>query len=411
MDDFVALDVETANASLASICQIGIVEFSAGQIVSQQEWLVDPEEAFDGMNMHIHGIHEEHVKGQPVWRDLYPTISELLNHKIVVTHTAFDRTSLRRVCGKYGLDEIDCAWVDSARMARRVWAECHSDGSGLKKVAKMLGITFKHHNAREDARAAGEVAIQAMVQSGIQLSEWVLGSPYGESPRIAREGNAGGDLFGEVVAFTGLLSMPRSEAADVAARAGCSVGVGVTKHTTLLVAGDQDVRVLNGHEKSSKHRKAEQLIADGQALRIVGESDFWVMIALHSKGSKLEPSILVRSAGRKPRTRRKVLTSVEEAKAGEVVAATTGSAEADTIKTASGLIASQSPTQKSLILCRECRVPISEYTYYCPKCRALQIIHPEKNAALSPGFKVLVGIFVGLLLLIVVAALLEKLVG
>ena len=48
----------------------------------------------------------------------------------------------------------------------------------------------------------------------------------------------------------------------------------MTKDTTLLVVGDQDLRVLHGHEKSSKHRKAEMLIAQGQSIRILGESDF-----------------------------------------------------------------------------------------------------------------------------------------
>jgi DNA polymerase-3 subunit epsilon len=42
----------------------------------------------------------------------------------------------------------------------------------------------------------------------------------------------------------------------------------------MLVVGDQDVRKLAGHEKSSKHVKAEQLIAKGQSIRILGESDF-----------------------------------------------------------------------------------------------------------------------------------------
>jgi DNA polymerase-3 subunit epsilon len=81
-------------------------------------------------------------------------------------------------------------------------------------------------------------------------------------------------LFGEIVVFTGALSMPRSEAADRAAAAGCRVDAGVTKETTLLVVGDQDLRRLHGYSKSSKHRKAEQLIAKGQSLRILGESDF-----------------------------------------------------------------------------------------------------------------------------------------
>ena len=74
--------------------------------------------------------------------------------------------------------------------------------------------------------------------------------------------------------FTGTLSVPRREAANAAAAAGCRVDDGVTKHTTLLVVGDEDLRRLNGHEKSSKHRKAEQLIANGQPIRILGESDF-----------------------------------------------------------------------------------------------------------------------------------------
>jgi DNA polymerase III subunit epsilon len=68
--------------------------------------------------------------------------------------------------------------------------------------------------------------------------------------------------------------MVRHDAAVVAANAGCQVDGNVTKHTTLLVVGDQDIRKLAGHEKSLKHRKAEELIGHGQRIRIVGESDF-----------------------------------------------------------------------------------------------------------------------------------------
>ncbi len=60
--------------------------------------------------------------------------------------------------------------------------------------------------------------------------------------------------------------MPRREAADLAASAGCSVVGSVGQTVTLLVVGDQDVRRLAGHQKSSKHRKAEELIGKGQAL-------------------------------------------------------------------------------------------------------------------------------------------------
>ncbi len=61
----------------------------------------------------------------------------------------------------------------------------------------------------------------------------------------------------------------------MAAEAGCSVKNGVSKLTTILCVGDQDLKVLAGHTKSSKHRKAEELIEKGQEIRIIGETDFF----------------------------------------------------------------------------------------------------------------------------------------
>ena len=60
----------------------------------------------------------------------------------------------------------------------------------------------------------------------------------------------------------------------MAARIGCTVMNGVNKQTTILVVGDQDVKKLMGHKKSSKQRKAEELIRRGQTLRILRASDF-----------------------------------------------------------------------------------------------------------------------------------------
>ena len=68
--------------------------------------------------------------------------------------------------------------------------------------------------------------------------------------------------------------MPRHEAADAAATAGCEVATNVSKHTTLLVVGNQDVRKLAGQERSTKQLKAEGLISEGQKIRIISESDF-----------------------------------------------------------------------------------------------------------------------------------------
>jgi DNA polymerase III subunit epsilon len=84
-------------------------------------------------------------------------------------------------------------------------------------------------------------------------------------------------VLGERLVFTGALQVTRGEAADIAHVAGAALEPGITKKTTMLVVGDQDLDKLNGHEKSSKHRKAEQLLEKGQPIRIVGEADFMAM--------------------------------------------------------------------------------------------------------------------------------------
>jgi NAD-dependent DNA ligase len=93
------------------------------------------------------------------------------------------------------------------------------------------------------------------------------------------DGNPDGHLFREIVVFTGQLSLPRAEMPDLASFAGCRVDDGVTKHTTLVVVGDQDVRRLNGATISAKHQKARDLIAKGKPLRVVSEADLMLLLA------------------------------------------------------------------------------------------------------------------------------------
>jgi DNA polymerase-3 subunit epsilon len=279
--DFVALDVETANADLASICQIGLVEFRNGRIVQSWDWLVDPEDDFDGMNVSIHGIDEAAVRGQPTWPALHPQIRAIVDDRIVVSHTPFDRCSLQKVTEKYHLPPFKCTWLDSARVVRRTWPELSRSGYGLSCVAERLRITFHHHDAKEDARAAGEILIRAIEQSGVSIGDWLTKSLHLIGPTsLQRNGNPDGSLFGEVLVFTGALSINRREAADLAAKAGCNVVPSINKNVSLLVVGDQDIKRLAGHEKSSKQRKAEELIAAGQKIRILGESDFQRLLKL-----------------------------------------------------------------------------------------------------------------------------------
>lgn len=280
---FIALDVETANPDMSSICQIGIVHFEEGKPVETWSSLVNPQDYFDDVNVSIHGIKRGDVCGAPVFKQLSTEINRRVGGQVVAIHTAFDRNAITQAASRHGTTPPECFWLNTASVARRAWPEVAQRGYGLAPLALKLGIEFQHHDASEDARAAGMILVQAMTEIGLDLAGWMdrVKRPINMSQggSVAQDGNPEGSLCGEVVAFTGALIIPRHEAADLAARAGCETTDGVTKHTTLLVVGDQDIRLLNGHEKSNKHRKAEELIAKGQAIRILTETDFLSMVA------------------------------------------------------------------------------------------------------------------------------------
>lgn len=273
---FIAVDLETANPRMSSICQIGIVTFEDGREVEADVRLVDPGDYFDRYNVAVHGITEADVRGAPHFSDLHGWLCQQTSGQVVACHTHFDRVALSQACRSSRLGPIPCNWLDTAQVARRAWGQFAKAGYGLANVAAHLGIEFRHHDALEDARAAGLILLRAIEETGFDVEQWVERCRRGISSGtpIRREGDGDGSLLGESIVFTGALQMPRREAADLAHEAGAAVEPGVTKHTTMLVVGDQDIDKLAGHEKSGKHRKAEQLIANGQPLRIVGEADF-----------------------------------------------------------------------------------------------------------------------------------------
>ncbi len=55
---FVAIDVETANANMASVCSIGVAAFEDGTLASEWYSLIDPDDYFDPVNVSIHRIQE-----------------------------------------------------------------------------------------------------------------------------------------------------------------------------------------------------------------------------------------------------------------------------------------------------------------------------------------------------------------
>lgn len=284
---FIAVDLETANPRMSSICQIGIVTFENGKEVDAEVRLVDPDDYFDPYNVAVHGITSQQVRGSPRFSDLHGWLCARTSGQVVACHTHFDRVALAQACGLHALDPLPCNWLDTALVARRAWSQFARSGYGLSNLAQHFKIDFQHHDALHDARTAGLILLKAIEETGFDTDEWIKRCNSTLSPgsgvRIRRDGDGDGPLVGERIVFTGALQVSRREAADMAHEAGAAVEPNVTKSTTLLVVGDQDIEKLNGQEKSGKHRKVEKLIEAGQPIRILGEADFSCMCRVSSE--------------------------------------------------------------------------------------------------------------------------------
>lgn len=279
MNKFVVVDVETANADLSSICQIGIVVFENGEIIDQFVSLVNPQTYFDFFNVSVHGIDASDVVDAPTIEMLEPKIRHYLSSGVVASYGSFDRTALARSIGF-----VPEYWLDIMKVVRRTWDEFAYSGYGLARICHHLDINLDgHHDALVDAKAAGQVLLQAMAVNNFDLSQTIhranqtISLSY-EKSRLKSKGNPDGEFYGEALVFTGTLAIPRVEATELATAKGFDVSPAVNSKTNYLVKGLADRSKFNGKAMSSKEIKALDLIKKGQTITFLSESDFFELI-------------------------------------------------------------------------------------------------------------------------------------
>ncbi len=86
-------------------------------------------------------------------------------------------------------------------------------------------------------------------------------------------------LYGKTVVFTGILEkFERKIAMQLVKNMGGIPGNGVTRTTDYLVLGNNDYCSTIKDGKSTKHKKAEELILSGYDIKIIPEKDFYDML-------------------------------------------------------------------------------------------------------------------------------------
>jgi NAD-dependent DNA ligase len=104
----------------------------------------------------------------------------------------------------------------------------------------------------------------------------------------------GGDVVGKKFMFTGkLASMTRSQAESYVSAAGGVNAGSVSKDLSYLVIGDDGSFLFGAGTKGEKTLKAEKLIAAGNPISIISETDFLAMVKAPPPAQPAKPKIKV----------------------------------------------------------------------------------------------------------------------
>ncbi|MGP5064530.1 exonuclease domain-containing protein [Psychrobacter celer] len=287
--NFVTIDVETANSDVGSICQIGMAKYIKGKLVDTYCHLIRPASSFSRVNTGIHGIDTMQVKDAPSMFDIYGNIIQFVGNNMVVSYTDFDQRAITKCLDDHNLPLPSWQWVDASRMVRDTCQRFKDSGYNLANVCREWRYDFNHHDALEDAKACGFVTTTILRENSACITEWLQDASSQSKnkhtpPRFPQNraiaGNKEGRFFGLNICFTGELSIKRAEITEIAAKQGFHVKAGVSKKLDYLVVGTPDLAVLNGHDKSSKQRKSEALIAEGSDISIITEHEFLKILKL-----------------------------------------------------------------------------------------------------------------------------------
>ncbi len=170
MENFVAIDFETANECCCSVCSVGIVVVKNGQVVDSLYSLIKPEpNYYKWFCQNVHGLGHNDTDYAPifpiVWKNVEQKIREYypeFNVPFVAHNSRFDEGCLKAVFQTYQMDYPNYQFYDTLCAARRHFGK-NLPNHQLHTVSAACGYNLKnHHHALADAEACAMIAMKIL---------------------------------------------------------------------------------------------------------------------------------------------------------------------------------------------------------------------------------------------------------
>lgn len=164
MQNFAAIDFETANGQRSSVCSVGVVVVRNGLIANTFYSLIKPEPNYYAwFCQEVHGLTHEDTDNAPVFSDVWHQIESLIEGLPLVAHNSpFDESCLRAVFRVYQMDYPDYEFHCTCHASRQHFGQLLPNHQ-LHTVAAACGYQLEHHHhALADAEACARIAMEIL---------------------------------------------------------------------------------------------------------------------------------------------------------------------------------------------------------------------------------------------------------
>lgn len=284
VNDYTVIDLETTgfDPKFDSIIELSAIKVSNSKITDTFSSLVNPEYEIDEFTTELTGITNEMLKDAPVLEDILPKFLDFLSNSVILAHNAnFDINFIYDISEKPFKNDF----IDTLRVSRRVFKN-QFENHKLVTIANALDLEHKpSHRGLDDCYCAYdlfEYIKKYINENNLDVNKiFSTNYTFKASDIVAENDNfdVNNPLYGKTCVITGALEkLVRKEAMQIIANLGGINADSVTKKTDFLILGNNDLCKLIKDGKSSKQKKAEELILKGKDLKIISENVFYDII-------------------------------------------------------------------------------------------------------------------------------------
>lgn len=291
-DNYIVLDLETTgyNPHFDEIIEVACIRYSGSEKIDSFHSYVQPTPYGDDSIHYVDdfitkltGITDDLLVTAPKFKDIANELYDYLGDSVIVGHNVnFDINFLYDNFLKCLGCEFKNDYLDTMRLSRIALPDLPHHR--LKDLKEYFSIDGVQHRALNDCQITHTVLsklLDYIQENNVDLERYLHPKRFDLTSLTGDVtlNDPSNPLYGKHCVFTGKLQrFVRKDAAQIVCNIGGCCDNSVTKKTNFLIIGGLDDIPLVKDGKSTKMKKAEKLILDGQDLKILSESTFYDLI-------------------------------------------------------------------------------------------------------------------------------------